>query len=126
MFRGEDGLDELSTTGPSRVWEVRGGVVEETLFDPKGIGLERARLSDLQGGSVDDNVAIADAVLGGEDGPPADVVALNAGAGLYVAGVVDRVVTGTELAREVLSSGAAGELRDRWVERTQELAEEEA
>ncbi|MDX1657531.1 MAG: anthranilate phosphoribosyltransferase [Nitriliruptorales bacterium] len=124
VFRGEDGLDELTTTGPSQVWEVRGGVVEETLFDPKGIGLERARLEDLQGGSVDENVSIADAVLAGERGPAADIVALNAGAGMYVAGVVDRVAEGTARAVEVLESGAAAELRDRWVARSQELAEE--
>lgn len=122
VFRGEDGLDELTTTGPSRVWEVRGGVVEETLFDPAGIGLERARLEQLQGGTIEDNVRIGESVLAAEPGPAFDVVALNAGAGLYVAGEVPRLAAGVDRAREVLGSGAARRLRDVWVQLTRQLA----
>lgn len=122
VFRGEDGLDELTTTGPSRLWEIRDGRVDESLFDPASLGIPRATLDDLRGGDVADNVAIADAVLAGEDGPATDVVSLNAGAALYVADAVADVATGVEVARETLASGAAAELRDRWVARSGELA----
>ncbi len=122
VVRGEDGLDELTTTGPSRLWEIRDGRVSESLFDPASLGLERARLEDLQGGEVADNVAVADAVLDGETGPRADVVALNSAAALYVADAVEDLASGLELARETLASGAAKQLRDRWVALSRELA----
>lgn len=123
VFRGEDGLDELTTTGPSRLWEIKDGRVSESLFDPASLGLPRARLEDLQGGEVEDNRRIADAVLEGEEGPATDVVALNAGAALYVAEVAPTIAAGIERAREALRSGAAKQLRDRWAARTGELAE---
>ncbi len=122
VFRGLDGLDELTTTGPSRVWEVHEGVVSERTIDPADLGLERAAPADLRGGDVRANVEIADAVLGGEPGPRADVVALNAAAALYAAGAVDDLAAGLDRAREVLASGAAGSLKDRWVARSRELA----
>ncbi len=124
VFRGEDGLDELTITGPSRLWEIREGELTETRFEPEAVGLDRAPLEALRGGEVEDNVAIADRVLGGDPGPPADVVALNAAAALNVAGVVDDLAQGVEAAREVLASGAAAALRDRWIARTRELAAE--
>ncbi len=122
VFRGEDGLDELTTTGPSRMWDVRDGTVEERLFDPSALGIERAGLDDLRGGDVAANVRIADAVLAGEPGPPRDIVALNAGAALYVAGTVDTVEAGVERSRAVLDAGEAERLRDEWVRRSRELA----
>lgn len=122
VFWGEDGLDELTTTGASRMWEVRDGSVAETRFDPLDVGVPRATLAELQGGAVADNVAIADAVLSGTPGPPADVVALNAGAALYAADVATDIAEGVARAREVLASGAAADLRDRWVARSRALA----
>lgn len=122
VFWGEDGLDELTTTGPSRMWEVRDGTVVESRFDPLDVGVARAELAELQGGAVADNVAIADAVLSGTPGPPADVVALNAGAALYAADVATDIADGVSRAREVLARGAAADLRDRWVARSRALA----
>ncbi|HEX9887949.1 MAG TPA: anthranilate phosphoribosyltransferase [Nitriliruptorales bacterium] len=123
VFRGADGLDELTTTGISHVWEVRQGREVETWdLDPTTYGFELVSEEALVGGDIPDNVAIADAILDGEGGPPADVVALNAGAALYAADAVDDVQAGIERAREVIASGAARELRDRWVARSQELA----
>lgn len=121
VVRGEDGLDELTTTGTSRLWEIRDGRVSESLFDPASLGLPRVRLDDLRGGEVADNVAIADAVLEGEPGPRADVVALNAAAALYVADAVEDMASGLELARRTLSSGAARQLRDRWIDLSRRL-----
>ena len=122
VFCGTDGLDELTTTGPSRMWEVRDGEVTASTFDPREVGIEPAVLADLQGGEVARNVEIADAVLAGSDGAPADMVALNAGAALYAADVVDSIGGGVARAREVLASGDAVRLRDRWVARSRELA----
>lgn len=124
VFRSEDGLDELTTTGPSQLWEVRDGHVEAWRFDPAELGLPRAALADLVGGSVEDNVRIAEAVLSGEPGPATEVVALNAGAGLYVADHVPDIGAGLARARDILASGAARELKDRWADRTKELAAE--
>jgi anthranilate phosphoribosyltransferase len=115
VFRGEDGLDELTTTGPSQVWEIRDGQVSSWRFEPSELGLARVSPSDLQGGDVGTNVAIADAVLAGAPGPAADVVALNAAAGLYAADVVPDLDAGLTRAREVLASGEAAALRDRWI-----------
>jgi anthranilate phosphoribosyltransferase len=122
VVRSEDGLDELTTTAPNRVWEVRDGGVEEWVLDPAELGLPRATLADLQGGSISENVAIADDVLAGAPGPRADVVVLNTAAALYAADVVDDLAAGVARAREVLTSGAALELKERWVARSRELA----
>lgn len=123
VCRSEDGLDELTTTATNRLWEVRGGEVAERSLDPRELGLRRATVDDLRGGSVEDNVRIADAVLSGETGPRADVVVLNAAAALEVAGRVGDLAEGVDVARRTLESGAAGELKERWVTRTRELAE---
>ncbi len=117
VFRGHDGLDELTTTAPSTVFEVRDGVVTEFELDPLDLGVPRASLDDLRGGSVADNVAIADAVLSGESGPRSDIVALNAAAALVAAGVAPDLAAGLARAREVLASGAVAELKERWVAR---------
>lgn len=124
VFRGEDGLDELTITGPSQLWEIRDGRVTQSRFDPASLGVERARVEDLKGGEVDDNVRIAEEVLAGEPGPPHDVVALNAAAALYVAGATEDVAGGLQRARAALTSGAARNLRERWVTRSRELATE--
>lgn len=125
VCRSDDGLDELTTTATNRTWEVQGGEVEECQLDPRELGLPRATIDDLRGGGVEDNVRIADAVLSGQAGPKADVVVLNTAAALHVAGRVADLPEGIELARRTLESGAAAELKQRWVERTRELAKPE-
>lgn len=122
VFRGEDGLDELTTTGPSTLWEIRGTEVTRRTVDPQDLGIARAELADLKGGDIPTNVRIADGVLAGTPGPATDIVALNAAAALYVGGAVDNLQAGVDRARDVLASGAAVNLRDRWVARSQELA----
>src|SRR5205823_10130510 len=82
VFRGSDGLDELTTTGPSTVFRVEEGQLLEFELDPEEAGLPRADPEALQGGDVERNVAIARAVLGAEAGPPRDVELLNAAAAL--------------------------------------------
>ncbi len=122
VFRGADGLDELSTTGPSDVWEVRDGQVTRSTVDPRELDIELATLEQLRGGDVERNVAIANAVLAGDPGPHRDIVVLNAAAGLYAADAVAGLADGVERAAATLDSGAAAALKDRWVARSNELA----
>src|SRR5207244_10610115 len=83
---GEDGLDELTTTGPSRVFELKDGTVTDYELDPKDIGLGRSRPEDLRGGTPVENAALLRQVLEGEAGPRRDVVVLNAAAATLAAG----------------------------------------
>jgi anthranilate phosphoribosyltransferase len=115
VFRGEDGLDELTTTGISTVYEVRDGNVRETHLDPAALGLPIATLSDLAGGDVERNTGIARAVLNGTHGAARDVVVLNAGAALEVAGKAESLQVAMSLAVQSIDSGAANDLLDRWV-----------
>ena len=107
VFRGEDGLDELTTTGFSQVYEVAGGEVRETSLDPATLGFRRAKKEDLTGGDVERNRAIAEEILSGAEGPHRDVVLLNAAAGLHVAGRVDAMADGVEVAAKAIDSGDA-------------------
>jgi anthranilate phosphoribosyltransferase len=86
LFRGVDGLDELTTTDLSAVYDVKDGTVRETHLDPGKHGLGRVKPEDLAGGNAPYNAAIARRILDGEPGPQRDVVLLNAGAALKVAG----------------------------------------
>lgn len=122
VFHGHDGLDELTTTGPSRIWEVREGAVEAYDFDPADLGIAHAAASDLVGGDVGTNRAMADAVLDGTPGPTRDVVVLGAAAALYAADVVDELGAGIPPAAGAIDTGAARGLLDRWVALSQELS----
>lgn len=114
VFRGEDGLDELTTTGPSVVHEVIDGAVTVRSLDPAELGLPRASSEDLLGGDADANAEIARAVLGGESGPHRDVVLLNAAAALVVGGRASAMRDGLEQAAASIDSGAAGRTLERW------------
>src|SRR5439155_6016254 len=116
LFRGEDGLDELTTTGLSTVFDVRNGEVRETHLDPQTLGLARSRADDLKGGDVDTNARVAKEVLGGAPGAARDVVVLNAGAALEVAGRAASLQEGIELAAATIDSGAAETTLERWVD----------
>ena len=115
LFRGEDGVDELTTTGLSTVYDVREGAVRETHLDPSTLGLARSTAADLRGGDAADAAAIARAVLDGEAGPRRDVVVLNAGAALEVAGAADTLQDGMALAATAIDDGRASSALDRWV-----------
>jgi len=107
VVHGADGLDELSTTGPNRVSELRGGKVTDSTLDPLAMGLPRARLQDLQGGNVEENVRITLGILEGEKGPRRDAVLLNAAAALYIAGRASDVGQGLKAAARAIDSGQA-------------------
>ncbi len=122
VFHGADGLDELTTTGPSHLWEVRGGEVTEDEFVPADHGIPPAKLVDLRGGDVTENRGIADAVLDGEAGAPRDIVALGAAAALLAADLETAWAPALARASEALDSGAARATLQRWVEASQRLA----
>jgi anthranilate phosphoribosyltransferase len=104
-----DGLDEITTTGRTRVAEVHDGEVRMFDLEPERFGLRRARLEDLAGGLPEENAAAVHRVFGGEEGPLADITALNAGAALYVGGTAATLEEGVERARAAIVSGAARE-----------------
>ena len=122
VFRGDDGLDELTTTAPSTVWVVQDGGVEQSRFDPADLGLPRTTLEDLRGGDAAGNAQVVRDVLAGKAGPVRETVLLNAAAGLVAAGAVGlsgglqgRLSRGLEAAAGSVDSGAAADLLDRWI-----------
>jgi anthranilate phosphoribosyltransferase len=117
-----DGLDEISVSAPTRVCEVRGGAVRAYEITPEEIGTPSHPIEAIAGGDAKANAEIARAVLGGEEGARADIVAANAGAALYVAGVVPTIRDGVVLARESIASGRAREKLEQLVSVTRELA----
>jgi anthranilate phosphoribosyltransferase len=107
VVRGEDGLDELSTTGPSKVAEVSSGRIRCYGISPDELGIERATLEDLSGGGPAANAEQLRGLLAGESGPLQDITVLNAAAAIYVGGRVSDLADGIEVARESIRSGAA-------------------
>jgi anthranilate phosphoribosyltransferase len=126
VFRGDDGLDELTTTGASTVWVVAGGAVRQESFDPAELDVPRASLADLRGDDAGFNAGVARALLAGQQGPVRDAVLLNAAAALaaYDGGdgpLVERLRAGLARAAVALDGGAAGALLERWVEVSRSL-----
>jgi anthranilate phosphoribosyltransferase len=109
VVHGADGIDEISTTGHTKVSECRDGSVHTFYVHPSHFGLPKAQRSDLLGGNAADNAAIISSVLDGTRGAPRDVVLLNAGAALFVAGRVESVADGIAAAASVIDSGVARE-----------------
>lgn len=129
LFRGDDGLDELTTTTTSAVWVVRAGEVTCDQVDPGALGIDPADAAALRGGDVPVNVEVARQVFAGRGGPVTDAVALNAAAALAAhAGLTGDVhadlAAGLRRAREAITSGAVADLVDRWVGVSRRLAAE--
>ena len=114
VFRGGDGLDELSTTGPSTVVRIDQGI-EELTVDPEELGIPRATPEDLAGGDAEASARIARSVLAGDPGPARDIVVLNAGAALDVAGLAPDLRGGLELAAASIDEGRAAGALERWI-----------
>jgi anthranilate phosphoribosyltransferase len=115
VFHGDDGLDELTTTTTSTVYELRDGDVRRFTLDPADSGIPRAQARDLAGGDATVNAEAVLAVLDGKPGPVRDVALVNAAAGLVVADLADGFVAGLDLAREAVDSGAARRVLDDWL-----------
>jgi anthranilate phosphoribosyltransferase len=104
------GVDELPLDGSGRVHDVLGGEIMSFTVDIDGLGLERAPTSALAGGTADENAAIIESIFAGETGPRRDVVLLNAGAALDVAGVAEGLADGIAAARNAIDTGMPRDL----------------
>ncbi|MEN3338359.1 MAG: anthranilate phosphoribosyltransferase [Acidobacteriota bacterium] len=107
VVHGADGLDEISTTGYTKVSECRGGAVNTFYIHPADFGVPKAAPGDLRGGDAAENAAIARAILGGQKGPARDIVLLNAAAALLIAGQSPTIREGIAQASEAIDSGRA-------------------
>jgi anthranilate phosphoribosyltransferase len=124
VFRGDDGLDELTVTGTSTVWQVRGGEVERSSFDPRDVGIGYVGIEALRGADAAYNAAVARRVLAGEHGPVRDAVLLNAASALVAldqtdAPLVEQLAAAMERTAESIDSGAAESVLARWAAATQ-------
>jgi anthranilate phosphoribosyltransferase len=123
VVSADDGLDEISVGGPTRVIEVRDGATHEWFVAPGDFGITEAPLELIAGGSPDENAAVVRAVFdGSEQGPARDTVLLNAGAAILAAGAADDLRSGVDGARKAVDSGAAGEVLANLAAITERLA----
>ncbi|MGL3808057.1 anthranilate phosphoribosyltransferase [Paeniglutamicibacter sp. R2-26] len=124
VFRGEDGLDEFTTTAPNRVWEVRDGKVTESMLDARELGMSRASLEDLRGGDSAHNAQVVREILDGAGGPIRDAVVLNAAAGLVAldpsadGSLQQRLLAAKARAEKAIDSGAAKRALEAWIAAT--------
>lgn len=124
VFRGEDGLDEFTTTALNRVWEVRDGKVHESFLDAQDLGMPRVTLDDLRGGDATHNAQVVRDILDGKTGPVRDAVVLNAAAGLVAleptatGSLLERMLAAKERAELAIDSGAARHALNAWIEAT--------
>ena len=113
---GQDGLDEISMSAPTSVCEIRDGVFESYVITPEQFGLTRCTREELVGGTPEENAQITREILDGKKGAKRDAVLLNAGAALYVAGVVPTMEAGVKLAADTIDSGKAKEKLEAFVQ----------
>ena len=116
VFYGEDGIDELTTTAPSRVFELRDGQVKDYELEPEKLGFKRSGPEDLRGGTPPENAVLLRQVLDGEPGPRRDVVVLNAAAAVLAAGRAQDWNDAIRVAAESIDSGGAKRTLERLVE----------
>lgn len=133
VFRGDDGLDELTTTGHSRVWEVSRGDIHEHDLDPRDIGIAFADIEDLLGGDPAFNAGVVHRVLAGDGGAVRDIVLLNAAAGIVAyrlsqdaeqvsRSIIERLAEARDAAAQAIDSGAAQQKLSDWVDVSRTLA----
>ena len=107
VVHGEDHLDEVSINAPTHLWELKDGSIRDYWLTPEELGLERAPIEALKGGSVEENTATMVDVLKGAGGPRRDVVLANAAAGIVAGGAASNLREGVEMARASIDSGSA-------------------
>ena len=129
VYRGDDGIDKLTTTGHSHIWEVSRGFVTEHDLDPADLGIPRADIQSLLGADPEHNAEVARRVLAGDSGPVRDIVLLNAAAGLVAfelaqnpdqlrEPILGRLAKQLERAAAAVDSGLAAQKLDDWVSAT--------
>lgn len=127
LVRGDDGLDEITTTTTTSVWVIDGGAVRRTRLDPAALGIPPAAPEDLRGGDAAANAKVVHRLLAGDPGPVRDAVLLNAAAALVAhdglpGDLVADLAGAAQRAARALDSGAAAALLERWAKLTTELS----
>jgi len=120
VVHGADGLDEISTTGYTKVSECRDGAVNTFYLHPTDVGLAKSAAAALRGGDAAENAGVARAVLAGTPGAPRDIVLLNAGASMLIAGRVESIPEGIATAAEAIDSGRAAAVLEALIRESQE------
>jgi anthranilate phosphoribosyltransferase len=123
IVRGEDGMDELTTTGKTHIVELRDGSITEFDISPEDAGLDRSSLEDIKGGDADYNAAAILGLMRGEKGAFRDIVLLNAGAAIHIAGKAVDLKEGIAIAAEQIDGGKAEKIMQRWIRFTQKAHE---
>ena len=119
VVHADDGMDEISISAPTRVAELKDGDVRSYRIAPEEFGLQRAGAEAIRVGSAEESLRMIRSVLSGEAGPARDIVCLNAGAAIHVAGLAERLQEGIDKAAESIDSGRAQQVLDRLVLCTQ-------
>ena len=131
VFRGDEGLDEMSIAGPTTLLWVRDGAVTEVSVHPSDVGLAVSTIDSIKGGLADENAEVARRVFAGEQGPARDAVLFNAGTALAVAAgsggtsdaaIHDAIGLGVERAARAIDAGDAATQLDRWVTASRDIA----
>ncbi len=118
VVHAEDGLDEISIAGPTRIAELKDGEITMYSVSPSDFGMQRSDLATLAVSDAQASLAIIKAVFAGEPGPARDIVALNAGAAIYAAGLAATLEEGVGLANEAISNGKAQQTLQALIEVT--------
>jgi anthranilate phosphoribosyltransferase len=118
VVHGEDGMDEISISAPTRVAELKNGEISSYTLSPADFGMELAAVETLRVESAQQSLEVIRSVLANQPGPARDIVCLNAGAAIYVSGICDTLAAGVEAARAAISSGKAATVLDNLVART--------
>ena len=113
---GQDKLDEISMSAPTKVCEIRDGWFKSYVITPEEFGFERCTKEDLKGGTSEENAKITRAILNGEKGHKRNAVLMNAGAALYIGGKAESMKEGIRLAEEIIDSGKALETLNKMIE----------
>lgn len=130
VFRGHEGLDEISISGLSTILAINNGRISRSTFDPREIGIERYEISELTGGDAQANAAAIRAIFEGEEGAKREAVLLNSAAAIaafkgdFDLGIEQQLATGYAWAKSAVDSGKALQLLDRWAALSNELAKE--
>jgi anthranilate phosphoribosyltransferase len=127
VVRGDDGLDEITTTTTTSAWVASGGAVRSAVIDPVALGVPAAPADALKGGDAAVNAAVLRSLVAGDTGPVRDTVLLNAAGAIaafrgFSADLTADLRAGMETAAEAIDSGRAAKLLDRWITRSKELA----
>ena len=122
IVHGSDGMDELTTTGPSQIAELKDGHIQTFTLDAQDYGLARARADELAGGTPEENAEAMRQLFAGAHGAYRDIVVLNSAAALVVADHAQDIAEGLQQADQALSSGAAAKVLDQLAALTQSLA----